>query len=645
MADLLVLEWLDEFESLTESEIHTYSNEQEHNHEVMIALYNVLSEPQKCKSDHLVDGVCQQLLNFYRSGESHLRRFTVQFIPALVFLHLSDKSYSAVQTLLVSLYNLEVIDAKGQPRTLSFRVPSIAQSSIFHDSSSLEPAFIAENSLRRWEECNTKLVSWGPLPQVECINAQNRQRLATALIFIYNQQLSNVMPQGVEHTCRGISRLVTQGFNNNSDSIRSSIESDIGSSQHGLLRRIPVSSPLLVELLHIIYHAAERCTSVAMQALHDVVQRAGYESYAEVLLAANAIKNLLHHSPAVSAAPRPSHVPSVSKSMITNASFRTKKLPEPISRVFVRVVNFEEKWLLNPIQPIPTSINTYASFLDLTKAFDCISFEILYKKLFYYNFDMSSVSLIQSYLEEREQYVLFKNQPSGIRGIQHGVPQGSVLGPLLFLVYINDLPNTNNLMNLLIILFADDTTSLLRYHPSDPILQWTQSSQVRIENWFLANRLSLNNSKTQFINFTLQTSPPNLESDASVKFLGVHLDPGLSWETHITQLSSKLSRITFLIRNDIPIQDPAHQTAAPPIPASADPALDSITEEQEEGERAGRAKGGALKHLPKIPGIGKKHKAKGAGADQQIELTVGGGETGGEAMGGEGNHSVHVSVV
>lgn len=85
-------------------------------------------------------------------------------------------------------------------------MPSIAQSSIFHDSSNLEPSFIAENSLRRWEECNTKLVNWGPLPQVESLNAQNRQRVATALLFLYNQQIGNVSIQGIEHTCRAISR-------------------------------------------------------------------------------------------------------------------------------------------------------------------------------------------------------------------------------------------------------------------------------------------------------------------------------------------------------------------------------------------------------------------------------------------------------
>ncbi|XP_050302223.1 hyccin [Anthonomus grandis grandis] len=330
MAYTLVFEWIDEYESLIESEIHTYATEQEHNHEVMIALYNILAEPQKYKTDNLIDSICQQLLNFYRSGEPQLRKFAIQYIPALIFLHLSDKSFTAVQALLVSLYNLEVVDNKGQPKTLSFRIPSIAQSSIYHDSNTLEPAFIAESSLRRWEECNTKLVSWGPLPQVETLNAQNRQRVVTALLFLYNQQLANVLIQGIEFTSRGISRLVNQGFSSIPTSNRSSIASESSLQSMTVLPRIQISGPLLIELLHIVYHGAVRCANGAVQALHDIIQRATYESLSEVLLAASAFKNLLQHSPSISVSSRPSNTHSVSKSMITNASFRTKKLPDDI---------------------------------------------------------------------------------------------------------------------------------------------------------------------------------------------------------------------------------------------------------------------------------------------------------------------------
>lgn len=90
----------------------------------------------------------------------------------------------------------------------SFRVPSLAQSSIYHDFTTLEPAFKSQSSLKRFEECNTKLVSWGPLPQVESFNAQNRQRVLSALIFLYNQQLASVSVQGLEFACRAISRYV-----------------------------------------------------------------------------------------------------------------------------------------------------------------------------------------------------------------------------------------------------------------------------------------------------------------------------------------------------------------------------------------------------------------------------------------------------
>lgn len=99
-----------------------------------------------------------------------------------------------------------MVDNKGQSHVISFRVPSIAQSSMYHDSSNLEPAFIAENALRRWEECNTKLVNWGPLPQVENLNAQNRQRVVTALVFLYNQQIAKISTQGLEHACKAIAR-------------------------------------------------------------------------------------------------------------------------------------------------------------------------------------------------------------------------------------------------------------------------------------------------------------------------------------------------------------------------------------------------------------------------------------------------------
>ncbi|PSN32692.1 Hyccin [Blattella germanica] len=87
----------------------------------------------------LIDPVCNQLFGFYRSREIELQRFTLQFLPTLIFVYLNSvahgdkKSCRSVETLLVGLYNLEVVDENGQPKVVSFRLPSLAQASIYHE--------------------------------------------------------------------------------------------------------------------------------------------------------------------------------------------------------------------------------------------------------------------------------------------------------------------------------------------------------------------------------------------------------------------------------------------------------------------------------------------------------------------------------
>lgn len=346
MVDILLSDWLEEYNSLSESEIRSYAAEQEHNNEVVIALYTVFDE--HVKYSKLINQVCNQLFCFYRSGEEELQRFTLQFIPALVLLYLENVNLThgdrqvchSVETLLIGIYNLEIIDKSGQPKVISFRIPSIAQASIYHEPNSLCRAFLTETCLRRWEECNSKLVNWGPLPQVEFLNAQNRLRVVTALVFIYNRQLGRLSNTSLEHLCKVSSKLVSQGFHSSGAHVRLSVDSD-SSHTSNLTPRIALSSQLLLEILHALHYALfDGNVTSATQALEDMYNRACYESYTDVLLVANSIKNLLlisrsgisdgimnmnlvHSTTTTTPAP-------VSKSMITNASFRTKKLPDDI---------------------------------------------------------------------------------------------------------------------------------------------------------------------------------------------------------------------------------------------------------------------------------------------------------------------------
>jgi hypothetical protein len=134
------------------------------------------------------------------------------------------------------------------------------------------------------------------------------------------------------------------------------------------------------------------------------------------------------------------------------------------------------------------------SFLDLSKAFDCVSHDILLRKLYTYNFHPSSTRLILSYLSERSQCVRINEVLSDFSRIVYGVPQGSILGPILFLIYINDLSSYVSCAD--ITLFADDTTVSNAEISMENLLLKKNHSISLTEEWFLANRLNLNKDKT-----------------------------------------------------------------------------------------------------------------------------------------------------
>ena len=198
----------------------------------------------------------------------------------------------------------------------------------------------------------------------------------------------------------------------------------------------------------------------------------------------------------------------------------------------------------------------YAVFIDLEKAFDTVDHSILLEKLNHYGIRGLPLALLKSYLSDRSQFVSISGVNSSSSKIKYGVPQGSVLGPLLFLIYINDLSRAVRHGDVLH--FADDT-NLLHINSSLPLLQKLCQKDLRhLCSWLNANKISLNASKTEFLCFKPFTNNDNVKykdftcrlkiqrniihPSKHLRYLGVLLDEELSWKPEINLLKSKLKR-------------------------------------------------------------------------------------------------------
>ena len=165
----------------------------------------------------------------------------------------------------------------------------------------------------------------------------------------------------------------------------------------------------------------------------------------------------------------------------------------PNHSTYMAIIELVDK-IANAVERNETTVGI---FLDLSKAFDTINHDILLYKLEHYGFRGVALDWFKSYLSNRKQFVRYQMHDSNHKIINCGVPQGSILGPLLFILYINDIVNTTSLLEL--ILFADDTTLLFSHQDVASQNDIINNELQEICNWFQANKLSVNASKTNYM--------------------------------------------------------------------------------------------------------------------------------------------------
>ncbi|XP_022595946.1 protein FAM126B isoform X2 [Seriola dumerili] len=282
----VVEEWLSEFKSLPETHIPSYAGSLHLKKSLVPALYRVIQDP----NNELLEPVCHQLFELYRSSEDRLRRFTLQFLPELVWVYLrvtasrDRQSNGCIEALLLGIYNLEIVDKDGNSKLLSFTIPSLSKPSIYHEPSSLGSIALTEGALCQHDLI--RVVYSGLHPQRETFTAQNRFEVLCFLMLCYNSAVVYMPLSSYQSVCRMSSRLCVCGFPR---------------QQQKLWRepcnRVLLDPEFMVQMLTAVYHAIYNGEwEMGREALEDILYRAQLELYSQPLLLGNAMKNSLPES-------------------------------------------------------------------------------------------------------------------------------------------------------------------------------------------------------------------------------------------------------------------------------------------------------------------------------------------------------------
>uniref|UniRef100_A0A6I8SIW1 Family with sequence similarity 126 member A n=1 Tax=Xenopus tropicalis TaxID=8364 RepID=A0A6I8SIW1_XENTR len=226
----VVEEWLSEFKTLPEASISSYASGLKNKISLVSALYEVIQKPQS----ELLEPVCHQLFEFYRSKEKCLGTFTLQFLPELIWCYLSMsssrelQSCGCIEALLLSIYNLEIMDEQGHSKILSFTIPSLSKPSVYHEPSSIGSMALTEGALS--QHGLTRVVYSGPHPQREMLTAQNRFEVLSFLLLCYNSVLNDMPALSLLSLCQMCSR-----YNGEWDAARRALDDVLYRAQLELL--------------------------------------------------------------------------------------------------------------------------------------------------------------------------------------------------------------------------------------------------------------------------------------------------------------------------------------------------------------------------------------------------------------------------